>query len=183
MICKVTENPCERLHVKGLQVSYEVYLLLYEVPVEFSFAGNKNWNWPPGNREHKQDLSLFTQVTTTSFLVKVIGTVSLSLLQLHLTQEWWRCLELTKFRSQGDLEGFPVLHTSRLAKISHFQLWSGRQGYIQEANSFCPSPEMPHVTSTDGTSCKEQVKTGCSTQPKTWLSPARHIIASTWKQN
>jgi len=131
---------------------------------------------------NKQHFSLFTQVTT-AFLVKVIRTVSLSLLQFHLTQECWRCSELTRFRSQGDLEGFLILHTNRLAKTSHFQLWSGRQGYVQEANSFCPSPQMPHVTSTDGTSCKEQVKTLCSTQPKTWLSPACHVIASMWKQN
>jgi len=35
---------------------------------------------------NKQHFSLFTQVTT-AFLVKVIRTVSLSLLQFHLTQE------------------------------------------------------------------------------------------------
>lgn len=75
------------------------------------------------------------------------------------------------------------LHTNCLAKIYHFQPWSGRRGYIWETNSFCPSPQMPHVTSTDGISCKERAQTGCSTQPKTWLSPACHIIASMWKQN
>lgn len=100
--------------------------------------------------------------------------VSLSLLQLHLIQEWQQCLELTKFHSQGDLERFSVLHT----KTSHFQRWSGSQGYIQEANGFCPSLQMPHVTSTDGKSYKDWVKTGGSTQPKTCLSLSCSIIES-----
>lgn len=125
-----------------------------------------------------QDFSLFTQVIIPSFLLKEIRMVSLSFLQLHLTQEWWQYSEWTKFRSQGDLEGFSVLHTNCLAKTSHFQLWSGRQGYIQEANGFCPSPQMPHVTSIDGKSCKEWVKRWCSTQPKTWLSLSCHVIES-----
>lgn len=87
------------------------YYMKYQL--EFSSAENKNWNWPEENRSvNKLKSCLHTQVTTTSFLVKVIGTVSLSLLQLHLTQEWWQSLELTKFCSQGDLEGFSVLHTN-----------------------------------------------------------------------
>lgn len=96
--------------------------------------------------------------------------VSLSLLQLHLTQERWQCLKLTQFHSEGDLEGFSVLHTNCLGKTSHFQLWSGRQGSIQEANGFCPSPQVPAVTSIGSKSCKEWVKTECSIQPKTWFS-------------
>lgn len=100
MICKVTEDPGKRLHVKELQVSYEVYLLLHEVPVEFSLQKTKfETDLKETENINKQDFSLFTQVTTTSFLVKVIRTVSLSLLQLQLTQEWRRCSELTKFRS------------------------------------------------------------------------------------
>lgn len=148
--------------------------------MEFSSAEKKTnlkLTWRKQNK-NKQDFSLFTQATTTSFLVKVIRTVSLSLLQLHLTQERWLCSDLTKFRSEGGLEGFPLLHTNCLAKTSPFQPWSGRRGYIWETNSFCPSPQMPHVTSTDGTSCKERAQTGCSTQPKTRLSPACHAIAS-----
>lgn len=125
-----------------------------------------------------QDFILFTQGTITSFLLKEIRMVSLSFLQLHLTWQWWRHSERTKFRSQGDLEGFSVLHTNCLAKTSHFQLWSGRKGYIQEANGFCPSPQMPHVTSIDGKSCKEWVKRWCSTQPKTWISLSCHITES-----
>lgn len=97
MICKVTEDPGKRLHVKELQVSYEVYLLLHEVPVEFSLQKTKfETDLKETENINKQDFSLFT---TTSFLVKVIGTVSLSLLQLQLTQEWRRCSELTKFHS------------------------------------------------------------------------------------
>lgn len=55
---------------------------------------------------------LFTQITTTYFLVEAIRTASPILLQLHLTQEFWWCLEPTTFCSKGDLEGFPVLPTS-----------------------------------------------------------------------
>lgn len=53
MICKVTENPCKRLHSEGLQVTKELYLFSYEVTVKFSSAENKNWNSSQGNREHK----------------------------------------------------------------------------------------------------------------------------------
>lgn len=101
-----------------------------------------------------------------------------SILQLHLTQEWWRCLQLPEFNFQGDLEGFSVIHTNYLAKTSHFQLWPRREDYIQEANGFCPSPQMLHVTSIDGKSCKEWANTGCSTQSKSWFSLSCYFIES-----
>ena len=72
-----------KYHMKYIYYYYMKYQwnsALRKTKIETDLKETENIN--------KQDFGLFTQVTTTSFLVKVIGTVSLSLLQLHLTQEW-----------------------------------------------------------------------------------------------
>lgn len=178
MICKVTENPCKRLRIEGPQVPNEVWFIFIWSNSEVQFCRKQKLKLISGKTEdiNTQDFILFTQVTITSCESDQDGVTEP--LQLHLTQEWWQRSALTKFPSQGDLEGFSILHINCLAKTFHFQLWSGRQGYIQEATVFGPSPQMPQVTSIGGKSCKEWVKTGCSTQPKTWLSLSCHIIES-----